>query len=116
MARHLVCRASDLPPGTRRIVTLAGRSIGVFNVKGEFYALRNACVHNQGPVCVGRVSGTYLPSAPDEYRPGLEGRVLRCPWHGWEYDITTAESLIDPTQKLRSYPVTVDDGNVVVDL
>lgn len=85
-------------------------------MNGSYYALRNVCVHNQGPVCLGRVSGTYLPSNPDEYRPGLEGQVLRCPWHGWEFNITTGENLINPNLKLKSYPVSIEDDNVMVEL
>ena len=97
-------------------MNVAGRSIGIFNVNGVFCALRNACIHNQGPVCLGHVGGTYLPSEPDEYRPGLAGQVLRCPWHGWEFDIKTGSNLIDPSLKLRTYSITITDGDVVVDL
>ena len=96
MARHVVGPADAIPPGGRRVVTVAGRSIGIFNVKGRFHALRNSCLHNQAPVCLGEVGATYLPSEPGQYRRGLDGRVLRCPWHGWEYDITTGRNLIDP--------------------
>ena len=96
MARHVVGPAEAIPPGGRRVVTVAGRSIGIFNVEGRFHALRNSCLHNQAPVCLGEVGATYLPSEPGRYRRGLDGRVLRCPWHGWEYDITTGRNLIDP--------------------
>ena len=116
MARHFICPASEIPPGARKLVTVAGRSIGIFNVNGVFCAMRNACIHNQGPVCLGHVGGTYLPSEPDEYRPGLEGQVLRCPWHGWEFDIKTGSNLIDPSLRLRTYSITITDGDVVVDL
>lgn len=61
-----------------------------------------------------RSAATYLPSEPGQYRRGLDGRVLRCPWHGWEYDITTGHNLIDPGRKLTTYPVTVEDGDLVV--
>jgi nitrite reductase/ring-hydroxylating ferredoxin subunit len=40
--------------------------------------------------------------------------VLRCPWHGWEYDISTGRNLIDPSRKLTTYPVTVEDGDLIV--
>lgn len=116
MANHVICPAAEIPPGARKLVSIEGRSIGVFNVNGEYFALRNACIHNQGPVCLGRVGGTYLPSEPDEYRPGLEGQVLRCPWHGREYNITTGADLINSSLKLRTYAVTIEDGNVVVKL
>ena len=52
--RHVVARVADIPPGERLIVDIAGRSIGVFNVDGRFYALRNSCPHQGGPLCLGR--------------------------------------------------------------
>lgn len=93
-----------------------GRSIGVFNVHGSFYALKNSCIHDQAPVCLGTIGATYLPSAPGEYVRGMESQVLRCPWHGWEFDITTGRSLFDPNTRLVSYPVTIEDGQLVVEI
>jgi 3-phenylpropionate/trans-cinnamate dioxygenase ferredoxin subunit len=108
MARHVVGPADAIPPGGRRVVTVAGRSIGIFNVEGRFHALRNSCLHNQAPVCLGEVGATYLPSEPGQYRRGLDGRVLRCPWHGWEYDVTTGQSWVDPASvRTRRYDVEV---------
>jgi nitrite reductase/ring-hydroxylating ferredoxin subunit len=85
----------------------------VFNVKGAFYALRNQCPHQLGPLCLGRVRGTLLPSKPGEYIWGREDEILVCPWHGWEFDITTGQAVFDPVRwRARRYPVTVetDDG------
>jgi len=108
MTRHLVGRASELPPGSRRIVEIGGRSIGVFNVRGSFYALRNRCPHQGAPLCLGSIGGTAASSAPGEYSWGRDGEILRCPWHGWEFDITTGKSVFNPHQmKVRSYDVTV---------
>ncbi|HUT79108.1 MAG TPA: Rieske (2Fe-2S) protein [Polyangia bacterium] len=108
MTRHLVGRASELPPGSRKIVEFGGRSIGVFNIGGSFYALRNRCPHQGAPLCLGSIGGTAATSAPGEYSWGREGEILRCPWHGWEFDITTGESVFNPHQmKVRSYDVTV---------
>ena len=58
-----------------------------------------------------------LPSQPLDYQYGLEGRVLRCPWHGWEFDLETGEKLFDPgcRARVKTYPVAVEDGVVVVD-
>src|SRR5262249_34923200 len=80
--KHVVGPAAEIPPGGRRIVTLEGRSIGVFNVGGEFFALRNACPHQGGPLCQGVLSGFAVPGAPGEYRYVRRGGVLRCPWRG----------------------------------
>jgi nitrite reductase/ring-hydroxylating ferredoxin subunit len=105
----VVGRASEIPPGERRIVEVGGRSIGVFNVQGSFYALRNACPHQGGPLCLGSIQGTAEPSAPGEYVWGREGRIIRCPWHGWEFDLTTGRSVFNPHDtRVRSYRVTVE--------
>ncbi len=112
--RHVVCPASELGPGERRIVELEGSSIGVFNVAGTFYALRNRCPHRGGALCRGPVSGTVLPTADRSHPYGREGEILRCAWHGWEFDIRTGHALVDPSVRARAYPVTVEDGKVVV--
>lgn len=93
-----------------------GRSIGVFNVAGRFYALHNGCPHRGGPLCEGRVCGTVLPTDDYAFRYGREGEILRCAWHGWEFDIRTGQALADPSVRARSYPVTVEDGAVVMTL
>jgi 3-phenylpropionate/trans-cinnamate dioxygenase ferredoxin subunit len=116
MSQHIVGRVEDLPPGQRKIVEVEGQSIGVFNVGGTFYALKNRCPHQGGPLCQGSLKGTTLPSPPGEYRWGREGEILRCPWHGWEFDVTTGRSLWHPQRcRVRAYEVTVepDEGPVV---
>ena len=117
MARRVVCSEAELPPGGRVFVDVDGRSIGVFNVAGQLYALRNSCPHQGAELCAGTVGGTMVPSRPLAYEYSLEGRVLRCPWHGWEFDLETGEKLFDPTSRarVRTYPVGVEDGVVVVD-
>jgi nitrite reductase/ring-hydroxylating ferredoxin subunit len=115
-ARHVVCATADLPPGGRRIFEVRGRSIGVFNVDGRFYALHNGCPHRGGPLCEGRLGGTTLPARGHAFDFGLEGRVLRCAWHGWEFDVTTGRALADPSVRARSYAVDVEDGELVITL
>jgi nitrite reductase/ring-hydroxylating ferredoxin subunit len=111
-----VARVDDLPPGSRIVVDLDGFSIGVFNVNGTYVAVLNVCPHELGPVCLGRVGGTTLPSAPGEYRWGREGEILACPWHGWEFDLLTGKPLFGAVPNLRRFPVTVVDGTVCVTL
>ena len=112
--RHVVCAAADIAPGERRIVEVAGRSIGVFNVAGTFHAVRNACPHKGGALCRGRVTGTVLETDGREFRYGRAGEILRCALHGWEFDIATGRALADPRVQARTYPVEVRDGRVVV--
>src|SRR5215212_1789356 len=109
MAAHVVCSVAELPPGTRKVVEVEGVSIGVFNVGGVYYALKNRCPHQGAPLCLGSLKGTTLPSAPGEYRWGREDEILCCPWHGWEFDVTTGRSLWNPHRcRVRAYEVTVE--------
>ena len=114
MGRHVVGRVEEIPPGGRKIVRVEGREIGIFNLDGDFYALRNSCPHQAARVCLGRVVGTALPSDVYEFKFGREGRILRCPWHEWEYDIATGESVFDPEVRIKTYPVDVQDGELVI--
>jgi nitrite reductase (NADH) small subunit len=112
--RYVVARAADVPPGGR-VIARAGRvSVGVFNVDGTFYALANVCPHMGAPLCLGPLTGTNLPSAPATYVWGAQGRIVRCPWHKWEFDVRTGEALFDPRVRTRAYPVAVEDGDVAV--
>ncbi len=113
--RHAVAAVSDLPPGARKIVTVDGRSVGLFNVHGRFIAVLNVCPHELAPVCLGRWSGTTAPSPPGQFNWGRENEILRCPWHGWEFDLLTGECLTD-RRRLRRFPTSVEDGQVYVDL
>ena len=110
--RYIVCKASELPEGARKIIDAGGRSIGVFNVHGNYYALRNICPHQFAPLCLGQVTGTTLPSQVGEYIYGREGEIVRCPWHGWEFDILTGRSIFNPHQvRVKTYDVTVEKAD-----
>ncbi|HSR22379.1 MAG TPA: Rieske (2Fe-2S) protein [Candidatus Eisenbacteria bacterium] len=114
--KHVVAPAAEIPPGGRRIVTLEGRSIGVFNVRGEFFALRNACPHQGGPLCQGVLTGLAVPGPPGEYGYLRRGEILRCPWHGWEFDVRTGQSCVDPARtRVRTYPVELVPGPYVAE-
>jgi 3-phenylpropionate/trans-cinnamate dioxygenase ferredoxin subunit len=115
--RHFVCAAADLGPGQRRIVQIGRASIGVFNVGGTFYALRNICPHHGAELCLGKAGGTMLPSAPGEWdwQPGHA--VVRCPRHRWEFDLRTGRSFTDPDRyRVKAYAVHVDGGDVLVEV
>jgi nitrite reductase (NADH) small subunit len=122
--RVVVGPAEEIKPGQRRLVVpFRGRAgIGVFNLGGTFHALRNLCPHKSGPLCTGRVSGRIVadlpPSgrrlAPDDYDVEREGEIIRCPWHLWEFEVATGRCLVDPSVRVKTYPVAVEDGQVVV--
>ena len=93
-----VARAEDVPPGTGTVVEANGRKLALFNVAGTFYALDNTCLHRGGPVGEG----------------DLDGTIVTCPWHGFQYDVTTGRNVFDPEVGLQSFPVRVADGDVLV--
>ncbi|HEX2036811.1 MAG TPA: Rieske (2Fe-2S) protein [Chloroflexota bacterium] len=112
--RWAVATVEELPPGGRKVVEVAGRSIGLFNVGGTIVAVLNVCPHERVPVCAGRVGGTTLPSPPGTYRWGREGEILACPMHGWEFDLLTGKALAHRRKHLLRFPVAVEDGHVFV--
>jgi nitrite reductase/ring-hydroxylating ferredoxin subunit len=117
MASHQVARVGEIPPGGRKIVEIGGRSIGVFNVDGEFFALRNRCPHQGGPLCLGRLSPWAVASAPGQVRMEGPPRLVACPWHGWEYDLETGQSFMGPGEtRVKAYDVSVARGDTLDDV
>jgi nitrite reductase (NADH) small subunit len=122
--RVVVARVDDLTPGERRIVVpFRGRAgIGVFNIAGRLHALRNICPHKSGPLCAGRVVGRVVAAGPPSGRPlddaghsiTDEGTLIRCPWHLWEFEIATGRCVADANLRVKTYPVAVEDGWIVV--
>jgi 3-phenylpropionate/trans-cinnamate dioxygenase ferredoxin subunit len=111
----IVCPADELPPGARKMIEVNGRSVGVFNVDGTLYAIRNSCPHQGAPLCDGTVGGTMLPSDPQTY-VYAEEPLLRCPWHGWQINLATGRPVYNHRPgRARTYPVAVEDGQVVLE-
>ena len=115
MSKHIVATVTDLPPGSRKLMTIKGRPIAVFNLGGEFFGLLNRCPHQGGDLCAGLVTAVVTADRPGEYRMTREGEIIRCPWHGWEFDIRTGQSYCDPRRfRVKAYPAHVEPGASVV--
>lgn len=104
MARHVVARTTEIPPGGNKVVDIDGRDIVVFHVNGEFFALLNRCPHEGAPLdkaaCVARLTSPE----PGVYHRSRVGEFLRCAWHGWEFDMRNGQSWFDPKRfKVRSF-------------
>jgi nitrite reductase/ring-hydroxylating ferredoxin subunit len=109
--KHVVARADEIKAGVAHIVEIRGRSIGVFNVNGEFFALLNRCPHQMAELCKGRVTHLVQAKRAGEVEVSRDGEFVKCPWHGWEFDIKTGQSYCDPNSIfVRQYGVTVEDG------
>lgn len=113
-AHYIVAAAEEIAPGQRKIVTVAGREIGVFNVDGAYYALRNVCPHKGAPLCKGRQRPLITSSGVNIVTYQREGEILKCPWHLWEFDIKTGRSLHDEAMRVRTYRVRLEEAGVVL--
>ena len=115
MVRHVIAPVGELPPGSRKFVTIDDRPIAIFNIKGEYFGLLNRCPHQGASLCEGPLIGLARSSDPGEIEYTKLGEIIRCPWHGWEFDVRTGQSFCDPSKiTIRSYPVEVAEGQHVV--
>jgi 3-phenylpropionate/trans-cinnamate dioxygenase ferredoxin subunit len=115
VSRHVVASAAEIAPGSCKLVIAKGRDIAMFNVGGRFYALANRCPHKGGSLCRGRITGLTQSNGPGDYRLIRVGEFVRCPWHGWEFEIATGQSYCDPnTMRARQFEVTVALGEELV--
>jgi nitrite reductase/ring-hydroxylating ferredoxin subunit len=106
----------DFAERTVRVVRAEGREIGVIRWGGRLYAIGNVCVHQNGPVCHGILSARLTATAPGGMELDEAVPVIACPWHGWEYDVRTGAAIWDPHYRLRTYPVSVADGRVLIEV
>jgi 3-phenylpropionate/trans-cinnamate dioxygenase ferredoxin component len=95
-----VSSLSELPSGSGKTVEISGKSIALFNVNGTVYATDNTCLHQGGPLGEGM----------------LEGDVVTCPWHMWQYNVRTGENLEDSLLKVETYPVRISGDDVEVEI
>jgi nitrite reductase/ring-hydroxylating ferredoxin subunit len=93
-----VARVEDVPEGSLRTVRVGEEEITLAHCDAGVYATQAHCIHLQGPLGEGE----------------LDGCVLTCPWHGWQYDVRTGENEFDRAIQLRTYDVEVADGEIRV--
>ena len=111
--RVVVGKVADFQDGDRKIVEVNGTSVGVFHVGGRFYALRNRCPHQWGPLCLGDFAPRAVSGGPGDAHLDDGPPLLACPWHGWEYDLATGQSFMGPgrgNMAVRRYEVSVLPG------
>ncbi len=115
MSRHVIAIVGELPPGGRKRVTISGRDIALFRLGDSYHAIADRCPHEGASLCAGRIGGLPLSERPGSYRLERQGEMLRCPWHGWEFDIRTGHSWTDPERlRVRSFPACVESGAALV--
>jgi nitrite reductase (NADH) small subunit len=115
--KYIIGKVEDFNKEGCHLVEVKGRKLGIYKVDDKFYALLNACPHKGAPLCKGSSNGTMLSSRPNEFKHGLENEIVRCPWHGYEFEIATGESIFGVTnKKVPVYSVIVEKNELYVEL
>ena len=99
MNRHRIARGSESPPGEGREFVAGGKIVAVFNADGAFHAMDGICPHAGGPLANGV----------------LRGNVITCPWHGWQFDVTSGRHCLNDHLKHPAFAVTVEEGELWVE-
>jgi nitrite reductase (NADH) small subunit len=100
MALERAAKVSEIPVGSIKEVLLAGKPVALANVGGTFYAINNTCLHRGGPLGQGQ----------------LDGPVVTCPWHGWQFDVTTGKAVMNPSAGVACLRTEVQGDEIYVDL
>ena len=95
-----IARVADCPAGTALEAVAAGRIVALYNVAGTFFALDGVCPHQGGPLGKGK----------------LEGEIVTCPWHGWQFDVKTGQQQLSPSIVQPRFDVRVEDDWILVNL
>jgi nitrite reductase (NADH) small subunit len=97
---HRLTTLSEVPPGSAREFAAGGRVVALFNVEGTLYALDGICPHAGGPLGEGMLSGA----------------VVTCPWHGWQFDVTTGRHCLNPRMEHTRFPLRIEGNDVYVEI
>lgn len=100
MAFQRAAGHDEIPPGQIREFDVSGKAVAIANVNGKLFAINSIYLHHGGPLGEG----------------DLEGSLVSCPWHGWQYDVTTGKLTQQPDTGVECYPVELREGDIFVDL
>ena len=116
MPKYVIGTVEQIPPGNPKLVEIRGRQIAIFNLNGDFFGILDRCPHQGASLCRGQIVGLVESEEPGEYKFSRHNEIIRCPWHGWEFDIRTGRSRCE-LSKIRAtqYPVTVNDKDQLTD-
>ena len=100
MPWHAIAKTDDCPAGEARELVVAGRIVALFNVDGEYFALDGICPHQGGPLGKGY----------------LQGCIVTCPWHGFQFDVRTGEHQTTPNLRQPTFPLKVEEDTISIEL
>jgi len=95
-----VAEQADINEGSSKIIEINNRQIALFKVDGKICAIDNICLHQGGPLGEGM----------------LNGRVVTCPWHSWQFDITTGRNIQDQAICVDTFDVRLENNDVFLNI
>ena len=100
MTQYMIGKVDEFPSG-KAVAVQAGRyTIAIVRAGSEFFALANHCPHKGASLCDGEVL--------------IEERILRCPWHHWNWQFDSGRLESDPRQSVRTFEVAVEGNEVIL--
>jgi nitrite reductase/ring-hydroxylating ferredoxin subunit len=117
-AREARLALADAPAaGEIRMLQIGRRRVGLFRIDGELHALADRCPHRAAPLCsAGEVVRDLALDEGGRLTVAASARLVRCPWHKWDFDVATGRCAVDPKLRVRRYRVCVEADEVVVSL
>lgn len=115
--KHVLFPLAELAPGQMRAVVVDNIPIVVVRTpEGDLRGLRDSCSHFGARLSDGTVEAKVVGDEVGTYRIEPGAYVLRCPWHGYEFDVSSGQCPADPRHaRVRAYSVDVEDGQVVIE-
>ena len=116
MSKYVVAAADEILPGERKLVNVRGRPILIFNLDGDYFGILNRCPHQGASLCKGKLVGLVEADRPGQYNFTRNNEIIRCAWHGWEFDIRTGKSRCEPEKiKATQYNVETKIGSDIIE-
>tara|TARA_A100000164_G_C21443343_1_gene556571 strand:- start:125 stop:538 length:414 start_codon:yes stop_codon:yes gene_type:complete len=116
MPKYVVAVADEILPGERKLVNVRGRPILIFNVDGDYFGILDRCPHQGASLCKGKLVGLVEADRPGQYNFTRNNEIIRCAWHGWEFDIRTGKSRCEPEKiKATQYNVETKIGSDIIE-
>lgn len=116
MSKYVVAAADEILPGERKLVNVRGRPILIFNLDGDYFGILDRCPHQGASLCKGKLVGLVEADRPGQYNFTRNNEIIRCAWHGWEFDIRTGKSRCEPEKiKATRYNVETKIGSDIIE-
>lgn len=115
MAKTLIGTVDDFPDNSCKAIQRGRKKVLIWRSGTKFYGTQENCPHQGASLDCEKLTGTMIPSHPKNLEYGMDGLIVRCPWHKWEYSVATGESVFETDNgKLKTYSVDVENGLVYI--